>query len=124
MMALPSFVKDSIDLSRQAQQWESWEEEEYTLITMDFSNMYMNVSERLGIKAIRRFIVKYPNLLHQRFSVDFIADAVLLVLQDNISFFDGKCRRQVHDCAMGSHKSPPYASLAVGYYLGNKKWHK
>ena len=115
MIALPSFVKDSIDLLRQAEQWESLENHEYTLLAMDISGMYMNISEELGIKAIRFFTRKYPHLLHPRFSVEFIVDAVLLVLRNNISFFDGEYRRQNHGCAMGSHKSPPYASLAVGY---------
>ena len=115
MIALPSFVKDSIDLLQQADQWESLENEEYTLLAMDISGMYMNISEELGIKAIRFFAQKHPHLLHPRFSVEFVVEAVLLVLRNNISYFDGEYRRQNHGCAMGSHKSPPYASLAVGY---------
>ena len=115
MTNLPSFVRDSLDLLDQARQWESESNEEYTLITMDISNMYMNVSETLGIKAIRHFVHEFPDLLHPRFNVEFIIEAVLLVLRNNISYFDGKYRRQIHGCAMGSHKSPPYASLAVGY---------
>ena len=114
MVTLPSFVKDSIDLLKKADDWE-YADEEYTLITMDISNMYMNISDELGEKAIRFFIQKYPHLLHPRFSLEFVVEAVLLVLRNNISFFDGNYRRQIHGCAMGSHKSPPYASLAIGY---------
>ena len=110
-----SFVRDSTDLLSQAAQWESNLDEDYTLITMDISNMYMNVSEELGIKAVKFFLNEYPELLHPRLSVDFIVDAILLVLRNNISYFDGRYKRQVHGCAMGSHKSPPYASLSVGY---------
>ena len=72
--------------------------------------MYMNISERLGTKAIRYFIGKDPDLLHPRFDAEFVIEAVTLV-----SYFDGAYRRQTHGCAMGSHKSPPYASLAIGY---------
>jgi hypothetical protein len=115
MKKLPSFVRDSADLLSQAAQWESNPEENYTLITMDISNMYMNVSEELGIKAVKYFLNEYPELLHDRLSVDFVVDAILLVLRNNVSFFDGRYKRQVHGCAMGSHKSPPYASLSVGY---------
>ena len=114
MVALPSFVRDSVDLLRQAKDWENLENEEYTFITMDINNMYMNISDELGENAIRYFVQKHPHLLHPRFSLDFVVEAVLLVLRNNISFFDGEYRRQIHGCAMGSHKSPPYASLAVG----------
>ena len=115
MMKLPSFVKDSTDLLRQSQEWESYENEQYTLITMDITNMYMNIREALGIKAIRYFLTEYPELLNTRFSIDLVIDGVLLVLRNNVSYFDGHFRRQTLGCAMGSHKSPPYASLAVGY---------
>ena len=115
MVTLPSFVRDSVDLLKKAKDWESSNDEEYTLITMDISNMYMNISDELGEKAIRFFVQKYPHLLHPRFSLEFVVEAVRLVLRNNISYFDGCYRRQVHGCAMGSHKSPPYASLAIGY---------
>ena len=104
-----------MDLLNQAQRWENEEEEEYTLVTLDISNMYMNISEVLGIKAVRYFLTEYPHLLHSRFSLEFVEEAILLVLRNNISFFDGRYKRQIHGCAMGSHKSPPYASLSVGY---------
>ena len=82
---------------------------------MDISAMYMNISESLGLKAIKYFVTEFPELLHPRFSLEFIVDAIQIVLNNNISFFDGHYRRQTHGCAMGSHDSPPYASLAVGY---------
>ena len=75
----------------------------------------MNISEDLGIKAIRYFLNEFPDLLLPRISTDFVIEAILLVLRNNISFFDGRYKRQTHGCAMGSHKSPPYSSLAVGY---------
>ena len=56
-----------------------------------------------------------PDLLHHRFSIEFVIEAVILVLRNNVSFFDGQYRRQVHGCAMGSHKSPPFSSIAVAY---------
>ena len=115
MKKIPSFVRDSTDLLNQARLWESNPDETYTLLTMDIQNMYMNISEVLGTKAIRFFINKNPDLLPSRFSADFVVEAVLLVLRNNISFFDGRYKRQTHGCAMGSHKSPPYSSLAVGY---------
>ena len=77
--------------------------------------MYMNISESLGEKAIRHFLNEHPELLHDRFSVEFVIEATLLILRNNVSYFDGEYRRQVHGCAMGSHKSPPFSSLAIGY---------
>ena len=115
MMNLPSYVKDSRDLLRQADTWESEADEEYTLITMDISAMYMNISESLGAKAISHFVTNNPELLHSRFSLEFVLDAIKIVLNNNVSFFDGHYQRQIHGCAMGSHDSPPYSSLAVGY---------
>jgi hypothetical protein len=48
-------------------------------------------------------------------TLEFVIDAIQLVLRNNISFFDGEYCRQIHGCAMGSHKSPSYSSLAIGY---------
>ena len=75
----------------------------------------MNISDNLGIEAIKHFVRKYPELLNPRFTLEFVIEATLLVLKNNVSFFNGSFRRQTHGCAMGSHKSPPYSSIAVGY---------
>ena len=107
MLKIPSFVRDSIDLLNQAETWENNVNEEYVLVTMDISNMFMNISNSLGSKAISYFISKYPELLHSRFTLEFVLDAISLVLENNVSFFNGEYRRQTHGCAMGSHKSPP-----------------
>ena len=115
MLKLPSFVRDSIDLLNQAETWENDVNEEYVLVTMDISNMFMNISNSLGSKAVSHFLTKYPDLLHPRFTLEFVLDAISLVLENNVSFFNGEYRRQTHGCAMGSHKSPPYSSLAVGF---------
>ena len=115
MTNLPSYVRDSVDLLNQAESWENNQNEEYELIAMDISNMFMNISDELGTKAIKHFLEKHPELLHSRFSVEFVVEATLLILQNNVSFFDGEYRRQTHGCAMGSHKSPPYSSISVGY---------
>ena len=45
MIKLPSFVRDSTDLLRQAQHWENEENEEYVLITMDIL-YFQHVHER------------------------------------------------------------------------------
>ena len=115
MLKLPSYVRDSIDLLNQANTWENNDNEEYILLAMDIEAMYMNISESLGMKAISHFLNKYPDLLPGRIPVEFVLEATQLVLQNNVSYFDGEYRRQTHGCAMGSHKSPPYSSLAIGY---------
>jgi hypothetical protein len=119
MIALPSHVRDSIDLLNQEKDWEKDPDSDYLLLTMDISAMYMNISETLGCKAISHFVTEKPQLLHPRFCLEFLIDAVLLILQNNVSYFDGNYKRQIHGCAMGSHKSPPYSSLAVGYLEKN-----
>ena len=115
MMQLPSFVRDSVDLLNQSQTWECDPNEEYELLALDISNMFMNISDSLGMKAISHFLRKHPDLLPPRFPVEFVLEATQLILKNNVSFFDGNYRRQTHGCAMGSHNSPPYSSIAVGY---------
>ena len=115
MLKLPSYVRDSIDLLNHAKAWENDESEDYVLLSMDVEAMYMNISESLGLKAITYFLEKYPDLLPARIPTDFVVEATRLVLRNNVSYFDGEYRRQTHGCAMGSHKSPPYSSLAIGY---------
>ena len=56
----------------------------------------MNISEDLGIRAIRYFLNEFPDLLLPRISTDFVIEAILLVLRNNVSFFDGRYKRQTH----------------------------
>ena len=123
MTRLPSYVRDSVDILNMEQEWETDANEEYTLLAMDISDMFMNVSESLGRKAISHFLTEYPEYLHPRFNVEFVTEAVLIIIKNNVSFFDGEFRRQTHGCAMGSHKSPTYSSIAVGY-LENELYSK
>jgi hypothetical protein len=113
MTNLPSHVRDSVDLLNQAESWEDNEGEDYGHIK--YVHEYRWVSGSLGTKAISYFINQHPELLHPRFSVEFVIEATLLILKNSVSFFDGSYRRQIHGCAMGSHNSPDFASLAIGY---------
>ena len=98
-----------------AESWEKDPNEQYILLAMDISDMYMNISESLGKKAITYFLNEYPEYLHSRFNAEFVVEAVMLVLNNNVSFFDGEYRRQTHGCAMGSKKSPSFLSISIGY---------
>ena len=57
--------------------------------------MYPGIKKALGFKAIRFFCVKFPELLNSRFTVDFITDGMMIILDDNLCQFDDKFYSQI-----------------------------
>ena len=42
------------------------------LVSFDVVNLYTNIPHELGIEAINSWLSKYPELIHKRFSKEFI----------------------------------------------------
>ena len=61
------------------------------LVSFVVVNLYTNISHDLGIKAINSWLTKYPELIHERFSKEFILESIKLYLKTTISILMIKC---------------------------------
>ena len=64
------------------------------LVSFVAVNLYTNISHDLGIKAINSWLTKYPELIHERFSKEFILESIKLYLKTTISILLIKCIRK------------------------------
>ena len=85
------------------------------LVSCDIVSLYTNIPHELGIEALRYWLTRYPDLLPQRFTVDFVLEAAEFILKNNNFMFDGVCYHQDIGTAMGTVFAPPYACLSIGY---------
>ena len=58
---------------------------------------------------------KYPNLINDRFTQNFILEALKIVLNNNTFSFDDKHYLQTKGTDMGTKVAPTYATLTLGY---------
>ena len=107
-----SYVKDTWDLLRKLPQTVQPGSE---LISLDVKDLYTNIDNDLGFKAVEYYMDKYPELAHNRLGKNFILRS-LQTLQENILYeFNGEVYSQENGCAMGKDYGPTWATLAVGY---------
>ena len=85
------------------------------LVSFDIVSLYTNISHDLGIKAINSWLTKHPELIHERFSKEFILESIIIILQNNNFYFNDKMHTQVRGTAMGTKFAPTYATLVLAY---------
>ena len=83
--------------------------------TFDVESLYTNIDTELGLQAIKFWVEKFPNKVLSRFSVDFICDAIKLILENNIFFFNDNYYKQISGTAMGTKFAPSYPNLVLAY---------
>ena len=93
--------------------------EDVLIVTCDVKDMYSNIEQGLGIKAVRYWLSKYPELLNQRFSVDFVIEALEFVLSNSTFQFNDKFYSLICGTVTGTKVAPSYANLTMAY-LENK----
>ena len=69
----------------------------------------------LGIEAILYWFNNKRNLISNRFSQNFILEALEFILRNNNFKFVEIYYNQAKGTAMGTKCAPPYACLVVGY---------
>jgi len=85
------------------------------LTTFDAVSLYTNIDKELGISAIKYWLEKFPDTLPDTYSIQFILEAVKLILDNNTFQFDNCNFLQISGTAMGTQMAPTYATLTVGY---------
>ena len=89
--------------------------EKAILVSFDVTSLYTNISHDLGLEAIKFWLEKHPNLIHKRFSKEFILEGIKVILENNNFMFDGSFYNQIRGTAMGTKFAPTYATLVLAY---------
>ena len=107
-----SFTRDTWDLLKKLPKTVN---KDTKLISLDVKDLYTNIDNELGLKAVEYYMDKYPELIHPRLGKDFLLHT-LRELQSNIYFqFNNTVYNQINGCAMGRNYGPPWATLSVGF---------
>lgn len=71
------------------------------------------------MSAIKYWVEKHRDKINVRFSIDFILDAVQLILENNSFNFNDKNYLQIRGTALGTKFAPTYATLVMGFLEQN-----
>ena len=108
-----SYVRDDMDFLNYLPKKTDFDS---TFVSFDVTSLYTNISHELGIEAISHWIEKFPDfLVDDRFTKDFITEAVRSVLENNNFKFDGELWHQLVGTAMGTNVAVIYAILVMAY---------
>lgn len=83
--------------------------------SVDVKDMYPSIDHKLGLRALKYWLERYPSLKPSRFSIKFILEAMTLVLENNVGYFNGEFFKQLNGTATGIKPAPPYANLVMGF---------
>ena len=108
-----SFIRDDIDFLSYIP---NTVDENAILVSFDVTRLYTNISHELGLEAIKFWLEKHPNLIHKRFTKNFIIEGIKTILENNNFMFDGCSYNQVRGAAMGTKFAPTYATLEEKLY--------
>ena len=109
---LTTYIKDDWDFLRFLPQEIEFD---CTLYSCDIVSLYTSIPIELGLTAIKFWIQSKQHLIPQRFSNEFILEALKFVLLNNNFMFDIQLYNQKQGTAMGTKCAPPYACLTIGY---------
>ena len=88
-----SYVRDDIDFLNYLPKKIDFDS---TFVSFDVTFLYTNISHELEIEAISYWIEQFPDfLVDDRFTKDFITEALRLVLENNYFKFDGELWHQL-----------------------------
>ena len=110
-----SHIRDYVDFLNKLPAVEKEVFHDSVLITCDVVNMYNNIDTNLGLKAIKYWLNKFPELLHHRFQEEFVLEGLELVLKNSTFQFNGEHFALLKGTATGTTVAPTYATLVMAY---------
>lgn len=114
LIVVPAYIRDSTDFLNKIYSRNS----SYSnprIITADIKAMYPNIDRKLGIRAIKYFLINYPSLLHPRFNKDFVIEAIELILQNSSFQFNGNFYNLKSGTVTGTALAPTFANLVMAF---------
>lgn len=109
---LKSYVKDDWEFLRKLPHEINYD---CQLFTCDIVSLYTSIPHPLGLTAIEYYVDKQKDLIPNRFSKNFILEALKFILENNNFIFNDQMYNQLVGTAMGGNVAPPYAILSIGY---------
>lgn len=112
---VPSYLRDYVDFLNKIPHVDEDDVEDIVFVTCDIVNMYGNITLDLGIKAIWYWFSKFPELLHHRFTPEFVIEGLQLIMGNSNFTFNGNFYTLIKGTATGTVVAPSYAILAIGF---------
>ena len=84
-------------------------------VTCDVCNMYSNITLKLGLEAIEYWLDTYPQLLHGRFTKQFMLESITLVMSGSCFQFNDECYSLQVGTETGTVVAPTYANLVMAF---------
>ena len=107
-----SYIRDDIDFLNKLR---TETNEKKVPATFDISSVYTNLDNDLGRQAINLWLEKDPDGLPRNIPTEFVLDALGIVSESHVFFFNNKYYLQIKGCAMGTKLAPTYATLVMAY---------
>ena len=85
------------------------------LWSVDVSDMYASITENLILESISFWLTRYPTVLLKPFTLEFVREALTLLLDSNIGYFNGVPYKQINGMIAGAKYAPTVADLVMGY---------
>ena len=85
------------------------------LASFDIEALYSNIPHELGLEAVKYWLENYPEEKENRFSNNFILEAIKFIFENNTFSFNSNFYKQTKGTAMGTKFAPVYATLTIGY---------
>ena len=102
----PSYIRDTKDFVHRIRRMRI--EELCFLFTMDVNSLYTNIDIPLGMAAVRKWLLKYPDI--NRPDTELL-ELLHLSLTRNDFLFDEQYYLQIKGTAMGKRFAPAYANI-------------
>ncbi|XP_029648356.1 uncharacterized protein LOC115222314 [Octopus sinensis] len=99
---IKSFIRDDLDMLEHIPKTIN---KEAVLVTLDIINLYTNIPHDYGMKAIKFWLEKYPEVLPERINQTFMIESLKCILQNNYFLFDDTYYRQKCGIAMDESSS-------------------
>jgi hypothetical protein len=112
---IPSHVRDYVDFLHKLPGTNYEDIDDIIIVTCDIVNMYPNITIDLGLKAIKYWLNKFPELLNFRFTPEFILEGLELVLKNSNFQFNGDYFALIKGTATGTTVAPTYATLVMAF---------
>lgn len=112
---IKSHIRDAVDFRNKLRKVPPSELEDTIVVTGDADNMFGSIEMPLGTNSVDYFLSTYPELLHHRFSKEFVLDSLKLILGNANFMFNNNYYTLSKGTVTGTTVSPTYANLTMAY---------
>ena len=114
-LKIPSHIRDYVDFLHKLPGINHQDIDDIIIVTCDVIQMYPNITIDLGLKAVKYWINKFPELLNFRFTPEFVLEGLELVLRNSNFQFNGEYFSLMKGTATGTTVAPTYANLVMAF---------